>query len=286
MKETWSVPGTDTNVAVADAGFIAGNTGGCDHTPPVRTHPMKMKKNTGTSHPPSVHLEYSHSSSSGKINSTRSYLRHQQYYTRTPTVFTSDDATSEDEEEEVKHLSFWEHHKESRSLSSRNSYPIKNHPQELAKSAFFTSDDFSRDNAEEEVLRSSSSIQPKISWSMLSLKNSPGFDKLDQLYGRDKLSSVARSRNQHESKAPLQHAPVDLRMMEKGNSFASNKTVEHVYKSIQEQCNRILHLLDRNRTELGNKCISSVQCEITEDQGLGTTSDEKHERSQGRKYWN
>ena len=63
---------------------------------------------------------------------------------------------------------------------------------------------------------------------MLSLKNSPAFDNPDQPYGRDKFSSVARSLNQHECKAPLQHAPVELGMMEKGNSFASNQTVKRV----------------------------------------------------------
>ena len=54
LKESWSVLGTDINVAVGDADFIAGNTGGRDHSPPVRRHLMKMKKNTGTCHPPSV----------------------------------------------------------------------------------------------------------------------------------------------------------------------------------------------------------------------------------------
>ena len=219
------------------------------------------------------HLEYPHSSSSAKSNSAKSYFRPQQYCTRTSTVFTGNDASSEDREEEDKHLSYKEHHREFRSWSSRNSYPIRNHPREVAKSAFSTIDDFSRDNTEEGVVRSSSSIQPKESWSMLSLKNSPAFDNPDQPYGRDKLSSVARSLNQHECKAPLQHAPVELGMMEKGNLFASNQTVKHVYKSIQEQCDRILHLLDRNRTERENKGISSARCETAEDQGLGTISD-------------
>ena len=218
-------------------------------------------------------LEYSYSSSSGKINSARSYICSQQYCSRTPTLFTNDDATIEDEKEEDKYLAYREHHRESRSWSSRNSYPIKNHPHQLAKSAFSISDDFSMDNTKQEVVCSSSSIQPKESWSMLSLKNSPAFDNPDQPYGRDEFSTVSRSLNQHGCKAELQHALVEIEMMEKGNSFASNQTMKHVYKSIQEQCDRVLHLLDRNRTELENRGISPARCETAEDQGLGTISD-------------
>ena len=59
LKESWFpgwfVLGTDINVTVGGAGFIAGNTGGCNNSPPVRTHPVKRKrKSTGTCHPPNI----------------------------------------------------------------------------------------------------------------------------------------------------------------------------------------------------------------------------------------
>ena len=71
----------------------------------------------------------------------------------------------------------------------------------------------------------------------------------------------------------MPHVYVELAMAEKENVIASDETVKpNLYKSIQEQCDRILHLLNRNRTELKDEGVSPGPCDMDKVQDLGTTS--------------
>ena len=89
----------------------------------------------------------------------------------------------------------------------------------------------------------------------------------------DKFPSAAKSLNKHERKVQLPHVSVELAMAEKENVIASDETVKpNLYKSVQEQCDRILHLLNRNRTELKDESVSPGPCDTDQVQDLGTIS--------------
>ena len=104
-------------------------------------------------------------------------------------------------------------------------------------------------------------------------RSCPAFDNPDQQYAMDKFPFAAKSLNKHECKVQLPHVSVELAMAEKENVIASDETVKpNLYKSVQEQCDRILHLLNRNRTELKDKGVSPGPCDTDKVQDLGTTS--------------
>ena len=59
----------------------------------------------------------------------------------------------------------------------------------------------------------------------------------------DTFPSAAKLLNKDECKVQLPHVSVELAMAEKENVIASDETVKpNLYKSVQEQCDRILHL--------------------------------------------
>ena len=89
---------TGINVAVEHVDCIDINTLAYGVFAPARNHLVtRRKKNTGAGYLPSA-ITWS---LSGKIHSARSDS--QQYFAKAPTVFTSDDSTSEDEEDDVSH---------------------------------------------------------------------------------------------------------------------------------------------------------------------------------------
>ena len=112
------------------------------------------------------------------------------------------------------------------------------------------SDDFSRDDKEDEIMRSSTSSQYMEAWSRSSWKSLPAFKHPDpknrQAYSLMSSGHHVESSHKNMSGQGVKTSKhVESTMIEK--EMASDQTRDPAYKSIQEQCDRILYLLDPGR---------------------------------------
>ena len=123
----------------------------------------------------------------------------------------------------------------------------------MVKYTFSIHNDFSRDDKEEEVICSSAGTQDKdkVSWSRSSWKSIPAFNNPDPQ--NSQAHSLMSSRHHVESSHKNMSGQgvktskhVESTMTEE-KEITRDQTRDPVYKSIQEQCDRILYLLDPGR---------------------------------------